>query len=458
MIGSYARANASADTNWVETDAGNFVSFQIAHFFSGLSETISSSAKTDYWRGSARAEINLLPNIDLTGGWTQRSRTLDGSALISSLYLDAVTYAGVKRRGPVEHDQRDDVRRAQGHNLRRHGDGPADRSPGGQCGLVSDAAGRHGHSRRDRDRRSGRPGRTVSAHTQHVRRRTDLLAKRGSRWAATTGATKRTSRSCGRTSSIGTATRFGLLGLDGHGTHRSQLAGEPRQRRRSGRDRVQHQGARSGRRSGGLALPEGADAARLRGRVQGGPQHSHSPVPQDFTIDSSAQKELGHTWEGGVTWVYQRLTLDAGYLWFQNGGSIPFTVDRARVRAEVGLECERRLGGRMGARQLRRDGRLRPGRAARQLPSQSVLPRIALEALGGRSGAYDSASERRNRMRTNVSRLGLLGDRILLDRLDRPSPGRLRRPWTSRRRPRPPVSRRRTASFATSRSSRRRVP
>src|SRR5262249_35371745 len=95
LIGSYARANASADASEVESDAGTFVSFQIAHFFSGVQETINSNAHTDYWRGSARAEINILPNVDLTGGWTERRRTLDGSALISSLYLDAVTYAGV---------------------------------------------------------------------------------------------------------------------------------------------------------------------------------------------------------------------------------------------------------------------------------------------------------------------------------------------------------------------------
>jgi len=60
-------------------------------------------------------------------------------------------------------------------------------------------------------------------------------------------------------------------------------------------------------------------------------------VPQDFTIEPSNQHELGHTWGGGVTWVYKRLTLEAAYLWFQNGGSIPFTVERARARAEVGV-------------------------------------------------------------------------------------------------------------------------
>src|SRR4029453_15702479 len=76
-------------------DVGNFVSFEIARFFSGLGETISSRARTDYWRGSARAEITVAPNIVVAGGGTENKRDLEGQALIASLFLDTVTYAGV---------------------------------------------------------------------------------------------------------------------------------------------------------------------------------------------------------------------------------------------------------------------------------------------------------------------------------------------------------------------------
>ena len=78
LIGTYIKADGSNDTDYVEADAGNFVSFEIARFFSGLGETVSSRARTDYWRGSARAEVTLVPNVVLAGGWTENSRELQG--------------------------------------------------------------------------------------------------------------------------------------------------------------------------------------------------------------------------------------------------------------------------------------------------------------------------------------------------------------------------------------------
>ena len=57
-------------------------------------------------------------------------------------------------------------------------------------------------------------------------------------------------------------------------------------------------------------------------------------VPQDFTILPAVQQEFGHNWEGGAHFVWDQLSLDAAYLWMNNNGSIPFTVDRFRVQAE----------------------------------------------------------------------------------------------------------------------------
>ena len=58
LIGTYIKADGSNETNYVEADAGKFLSFEIARFFSGLGETVDSRARTDYWRASARAEVN----------------------------------------------------------------------------------------------------------------------------------------------------------------------------------------------------------------------------------------------------------------------------------------------------------------------------------------------------------------------------------------------------------------
>jgi len=57
-------------------------------------------------------------------------------------------------------------------------------------------------------------------------------------------------------------------------------------------------------------------------------------VPQDFEIVPTKQKEFGHTWEGGVHFLWKDFSLDAAYLWMNNNGSIPFTVDRFRVVAD----------------------------------------------------------------------------------------------------------------------------
>jgi hypothetical protein len=57
-------------------------------------------------------------------------------------------------------------------------------------------------------------------------------------------------------------------------------------------------------------------------------------VPQDFEIVPTEQEEFGHTWEGGLHFQWDRLSLDGAYLWMNNNGSIPFAFNRARVLAE----------------------------------------------------------------------------------------------------------------------------
>ena len=101
LIGTYIKADGSDETDYAEADAGKFVSFEIARFFSGLAETVDSQARTDFWRASARAEINLASNVDLTGGWVENSRVLDGQALISDALPGHDHLRGPERRRPA---------------------------------------------------------------------------------------------------------------------------------------------------------------------------------------------------------------------------------------------------------------------------------------------------------------------------------------------------------------------
>ena len=114
--------------------------------------------------------------------------------------------------------------------------------------------------------------------------------------------------------------------------------------------------------------------------------------PQDFDIVPSAQREMGHTWEGGLRALWNRLTVDAAYLWMQNNGSIPFTINRVRARAEYCVRGEHRGGRRVDPRPVRREAGLRPGRVTRRLQRESIRHLSALAAVK-RKNAYKISTQ-----------------------------------------------------------------
>jgi hypothetical protein len=90
----YVRANSDTSASETEDLTGNLVSFQISRFFHGLSEPISSRARNEQWSGHGRVEFEIADGLDLSAGYRQRHRELDGFALISSLFLDTLTFSG----------------------------------------------------------------------------------------------------------------------------------------------------------------------------------------------------------------------------------------------------------------------------------------------------------------------------------------------------------------------------
>ena len=54
--------------------------------------------------------------------------------------------------------------------------------------------------------------------------------------------------------------------------------------------------------------------------------------PENFTIDQSIHKENGQSREGGVNFLRGPFSIDAGVGRFKNRGTVPFTIDRNRVR------------------------------------------------------------------------------------------------------------------------------
>jgi len=98
LIGNYVRFAADSNGSETESSSGAFASFALSRFYTGLSENATSNAKNRTWRGGGRAEVTLAPNVDLLAGFQKEHRELDGAALIDTLFLQSITFAGFDRR------------------------------------------------------------------------------------------------------------------------------------------------------------------------------------------------------------------------------------------------------------------------------------------------------------------------------------------------------------------------
>jgi len=98
LIGNYSRFSAESNGSENESAAGSFASFAISRFYTGLSESASSNAKNRTWRGGGRAEVTLAPNVDFLAGFQKEHRELDGAGLIDTVFLQSITFAGFDRR------------------------------------------------------------------------------------------------------------------------------------------------------------------------------------------------------------------------------------------------------------------------------------------------------------------------------------------------------------------------
>ena len=98
LIGNYNRFSAKSNGDETESAAGEFASFALSRFFTGLNDTTSANAKNTTWRGGARAEITLGPGVDAFGGFQREHRELDGTALVNTIFLNSITFGGVDQR------------------------------------------------------------------------------------------------------------------------------------------------------------------------------------------------------------------------------------------------------------------------------------------------------------------------------------------------------------------------
>jgi hypothetical protein len=335
LTGSYVHAAPDGDASSLENDAGQFVSFQIQRLFAGLTDTIASKTSASWWRGSARAEIEVMPGIGLTGGWTEKSGTLEGTALISSLYLDTVTYAGqpvgnllalLNTNNSIERTERlfdasasatlwSPLRINAGWS-QAHQDVTA--TP--DAAEIVIAGGQGGHYVRTVNAYGGGASFTMAGLTlggdyrrddaDHPIFRTDFITR--DRWKIRAAY------------AFGEIARVGGTWQETHATNDDVDIGYDTRVREAAADIEV------------TAVPKILHLHASAGYFQAD-RRILERAPQDFSIFAATQAELGHTWEGGATVTISRLSLDGSYIFLINGGSVPFVLKRARVRGEVSL-------------------------------------------------------------------------------------------------------------------------
>ena len=332
VIASYTRARGSSDTDEKEDLTGNLVSFEISRFFHGLSEPVSSRATATQWTGSGRVEVGLVDGVELEAGYVRRHRELDGYALISTLFLDTLTFSSADPpniarllEAKTSIDRTESVYEA---NLVARGLGPL--------------SIRGGYSQTNQDL-------SISADPS------EIVVPGGQG-----GDFRR------RIKAFHVGANFSASGVTAGADYRNERADQPVVRT-DFRDRDRYRLRASWGWKELLRLSATAEqidisnedssiASDGRIRQYGGdldvnpmkPLHLRVSAtkyradnttsirkPQDFGIQESVHREDGTSLEASFEVSTARIVLQGGYGRFKNEGVFPFVVDRARVRAEV---------------------------------------------------------------------------------------------------------------------------
>ena len=338
LIGNYSRFSATSDPNGLEDLTGTFVSFPLLRDFSGLNETVDGRAKNTTWRGGARAEVSISDGVDFVGGWQRDHRELDGTALINDIYLSTVTFNGLDKQdvqtvlNSSNALSRDEDTWSAGVQARAFGplavraeyrqtsqsiDLSPDISeivvPGNSQGGVFD--------RRVRTFDTGatfaRNGFTVGASWQGDRAnvpvfRTDFIDRDRYRGRAAWTSKK-------QLVSIGIAAE-----QTGQSNHLSDIGFDSLLRQYIGDIEI---------------AP--VSILRLRGSLSRYRANTSilTRQPQDFSTLDTFHKENGLSREGGFALLLKKVSFDADLTRFTNEGSIPFTLNRYRVRTTFDVKA-----------------------------------------------------------------------------------------------------------------------
>lgn len=332
LTGTYVRADADGEDTQSESLTGNLVSYEILRYFKTLAETSASTAEALYWRGGVRADIRLAKGFDVSAGYTRRSRELDGYSLVNDLWGQTTTFSGfdprdvttiLESRTRMERvediwDVRASYKLAGPFSLRAgYSENSADITvandpsqvvvPGGQGGTFErkvrtiDGGLLFKHS----GLTLGFDFVTQSADNAVVRTDyldVDRLRLRGSYEVA----------------------KWLRVGATVEAIHREN-------------DEPGYEYKGEWETYGGDVEVSPWQWLRLRvgaGLFEGDTTGPYR-VPQTWANSTSAYTEIGKSWEGGLILTFKQVTLEALLRNFENEGSFPYELVRARVRAQV---------------------------------------------------------------------------------------------------------------------------
>lgn len=339
VVGSFSRFSATSNNNGGEDLSGSFVSFPLSRDFSALTEAASGRVKNTTWRGAGRAEIALREGIDFITGYQREHRDMDGASLINTLYLQSVAFGGVTKSDlqtvlstTNSLGRNEDVVNA-GVSARAFGPF-AVRAEVRQtqqdfnvapdiAEIVVPGASQGGDFKRrvrtfDTGGTFAKAGFTLGASWKRDRAntpvfRTDFIDR--DRYRARAGwATKE------RRLALGLAAEQTKQNND-----QSEIGFNGKLRQFTGDIEV---------------AP--FKLLRLRGSASQYRADTNIIVrqPQNFLLDESVHFENGRSREGGFALLLKKASVDAGVTRFTNEGSIPFNIDRYRVRTTFDLKAK----------------------------------------------------------------------------------------------------------------------
>lgn len=338
LIGSFVHASAETDGIEDESLSGSFVSFPLGRFFNGLNGTAGSRANNTTWRGEGRAEIAIRDGIDFIAGYRREHREISGSAFVTSMFVDTITFSGADRSNLEEIIGMNNALEREEDTL----------SAMVSARAMGPFALRAGYSESNRD----------VTITPDLR---EIVISGGN-----AGTFERKVRT------FDTAGTYSRRGFTLGAAWRHETADEPVFRTDfDDRDRIRVRASYARPMFSAGATAEDIDQqgvnvdntirqysgdvtlsplASLQLRASASRFDVDSNVtyrrPENFVIANSIHAEQGTSYEGGMTFFRAPFTLDVNGSRFENEGTTPFNVDRFRTRlvydflARAGIAAE----------------------------------------------------------------------------------------------------------------------